>query len=67
MSRLLSSIIALTLFATLGTLADAKSCHGPNGKFIKCPKNMAASMHTIKKDKNGKCHLPNGKFTKCPK
>ncbi len=63
MSRILSSIALMIFVASLGGLADAKSCRGANGKFMKCPKAMATTAPT--KDAKGHCHGANGKFVKC--
>jgi len=60
MSRILSLVALLTFALTLGGLADAKSCHGKDGKFVKCPKTSA--MAAAPKH----CHGANGKFVKCP-
>jgi hypothetical protein len=68
MSRLLSALAVLTFIASVGSFADAKSCKGPNGKFVKCAKPMSAMAPAkITKDAKGHCHGANGKFVKCPK
>jgi hypothetical protein len=46
---------ALTLFASPSFAA--KPCHGPNGKFIKCPAAKAAPA--------AKCRNAKGHFAKC--
>jgi hypothetical protein len=66
MSRIISSLALFTFVVSLSGLADAKSCHGANGKFVKCPKTTATQpMQT--KDSKGHCHGSNGKFVKCAK
>jgi hypothetical protein len=64
MSRIISSLALLTFVVSLGGLADAKSCHGANGKFVKCPTKVSTPAN---KDAKGHCHGANGKFVKCSK
>jgi hypothetical protein len=65
MSRLFSSFALVAVVVSLGSLADAASCRGANGKFVKCPPAKTAGVS--KPDAKGHCHGANGKFVKCLK
>jgi hypothetical protein len=55
----LAFTVSLALGAATGTAAAATKCHGPDGKFIKCPPAAAAPA-------NNKCRdITTKKFAKC--
>lgn len=53
--------VSLALGAAAGGAAAAQRCHGPDGKFIKCPPAAAASnkCRDITTKKFAKCGAPN--------
>ena len=61
-------ILALTVAAFISAPSLAASCKDAKGRFVKCPKPVAAAA--ITKDASGKCRFASGPkkgaFAKCP-
>ncbi len=57
--QVLAFAFTLSLALAAGTATAATKCHGPDGKFIKCPPAAAAPA-------NNKCRdITTKKFAKC--
>jgi hypothetical protein len=57
MFRFALALVAVAVVASPSMAATR--CHGPNGKFIKCPPPKATTTPAKK------CRAANGKFAKC--
>ena len=60
MHRILSSLALAAFIISAGSgFADAKTCKGKNGKFVKCPSTSMMAAHKPCRDPK------TGKFMKC--